>query len=120
MCIFSENSSLWTETRDEIALPEALTSHVDKLDSLYKDVVASKEAAIDSEGFCLLSAIGREQVEATHGSLIQFQTVTYAEKLVTYMGGRRGGAEQLRSLNWSKLGERAAVIFNRPPQVNFL
>ena len=93
------------------------------LDTLRNKVVAPKEAAIDSEGFRLLSAIGREQVEATHGSLIQFDTSTYAEKLITYMGGRRGaagGKEGIGPLNWVQLGDRAAQAFNKPPSNNFL
>lgn len=90
---------------------------MDSLNILYKDVVASKEAAIDSEGFRLLSAIGREQVEATQGSFIQFDTTSYAEKLVTYMGGRRGTT---KDLNWARLGDRAATVFRKPPLTNFL
>ena len=58
-----------------------------------KDVVAPREAAIDSEGFRLLSAIGREQVEATHGDLIQFDASNYAEQLVTFMEGAGGPRE---------------------------
>ena len=108
-----------TEEREDITLPDQLLKHVKNLDKLLTDVVAPKEAAVDSEGFRLISAIGREQVEATHGSLVQFDTTTYAEKLVTYMGGRRG-AEESRSLNWTRLGSRIAKTFRRPPAINFM
>ena len=109
------------ENRDDISLPLELIKHVDSLNNLYSKVVASKEAAIDSEGFRLLSAIGREQVEATQGSLIQFDTTTYAEKLVTYMGGRHGttGGE-VGHINWATLGDKAATVFRKPPVTNFL
>ena len=80
--------------------------------------MASKEAAIDSEGFRLLSAIGREQVEATQGSLIQFDMTTYAEKLVTLMGGRRDTSEG--ELDWVGHGDRSASVFRKPPVTNFL
>ncbi len=86
-----------------------------------KDVVAPREAAIDSEGFRLLSSIGREQVEARHGDLIEFEASIYAEKLVTFMGGRRGtvGGE-LGKLNWNTLGDRAERMIRIAPTTNFL
>lgn len=96
-----------------------LVQRVNQLDSLLRNVESTREAAIDSEGFRLLTAIGREQVEATHGNLIQFDTNSYAEKLVTFMGGRRGVAGA-RGLDWAKLGDRAAVAFRTPPASDFL
>ena len=84
-----------------------------------KNVVAPREAAIDAEGFRLLSSIGREQVEATHGDLIQFDASNYAEQLVTFMGGRRG-AGGVGDLNWTKLGDRAVKMFRTAPTTNFL
>ena len=93
------------------------------LNKLYKNVVATKEAAIDSEGFRLLSSIGREQVESTHGEMIQFDTAQFAEKLITFMDGRRQGYIDTKSaiqLNWERLGERSMKAFKRPPTVNFL
>ena len=104
------------ENREDITLPEKLMKQVKCLDKLMTNVVASKEAAIDAEGFRLLSTIGREQVEATHGNLIQFDSSTYAEKLITFMGGRRGTKE----LQWEDLGEKVANVFNKPPPPNFL
>ena len=100
-----------------MTLPDQLIRHVDALDTLMRDVVAPREAAIDSEGFRLLAAIGREKAEATHGQLIQFDAVNYAEQLVTFMGGRRGGAGHL---DWTKLGDRAAKMFHTAPTTNFL
>jgi len=86
--------------------------------------VATKEAAIDSEGFRLLSAIGREQVEAAHGNLIQFDNITFMEKLVTHMGGRRGGQSSADpadlNLDWEMLGDQASVAFRRAPPTNFV
>ena len=105
-----------------------MIKHVEKLNELlHPDLHASKEAAIDSEAFRLLSSIGRECVEATQGSIVQFDSATYMEKLVTFMGGRRmdgaGGRDKNLSscLDWGKLGGRAAVIFHkRPPPTNFV
>ena len=109
----------FAEHRDDITIPDELIKRVHSLDNIYADIVASKEAAIDSEAIRLLSSIGREQVETTHGELIQFDTTSYAEKLVTFMGGRRGGGENAR-LDWEKLGERAMKAFRKPPTVSFL
>ncbi len=109
------------DSRENITLPDELVRHVNKLDKyLSSDFVATKEAAIDSEGFYLLSAIGREQVEAAHGNLVQFDNVAFMEKLVTHMGGRRGhhkGNEEV-TLDWAELGKKAFSAFKRPPATN--
>lgn len=109
-CYFSGN-------REDINLPTELIEQVDKLDKLFKNVVASREAVLDSEAIRLVSAVGRERVEAVQGSFIQFDTATYAEKLVTYMGGRRGTTGEL---NWAQLGDKALTVFRKPPTSNFL
>ena len=111
---------MYSGNRDDITIPDELIKRVKSLDTIYAKVVASKEAAIDSEGIRLLSSIGREQVETTHGELIQFDTASYAEKLVTFMGGRRGADADSVHLDWVKLGERAMKAFRKPPTVNFL
>lgn len=49
---------------------------------MYKDVVSTREAAIDAEGFQLLSSIGKKQVESSVGELV-FDPVVFAEKLVS-------------------------------------
>lgn len=108
--------------RDEITLPDELIRNTHKLNQMLDRVVATREASIDSEGFRLLSAIGREQVESTHGELIRFDTIVYAEKLVTFMGGRTGGLEQSdhSHLDWARLGERALRVFKKAPTPDFL
>lgn len=106
-----------TERREEITLPDELIKQVNCLDNLKKNVVASREAVIDSEGFRVLSAIGREQVESVQGELVRFDPVVYAEKLVTYMGGRRGESD---NLDWSKLGRRSMRVFRKVPTPTFL
>lgn len=52
----------FTENRDDITIPDELIKRVDSLDTIYQNIIASREAAIDSEGIRLLSSIGREQV----------------------------------------------------------
>ena len=113
---------LLTERREEITLPDELIRQVSDLDNIFKDVVASREAVIDSEGFRILSAIGREQVDSVQGELIQFDTIVYAEKLVTYMGGRRADVDNPREaqLDWRKLGRRAMRACRRAPTPSFL
>jgi len=111
-----------TERREEITLPDELIKKVSELDNIFKDVVASREAVIDSEGFRILSAIGREQVDSVQGELIQFDTIVFAEKLVTYMGGRRADIDNPSDarLDWSKLGRRAMRAYRRAPTPTFL
>ena len=109
--------SLFTaENRENITIPENLLSQVQALDSKFRDVVSTNEAAIDARGFRLISSIGREQVESLHGDMLQFDTNKFAEKLITFMGGRRGGEQ----LDWTKLGERVSGVFNKAPVVTFL
>jgi len=45
-----------------MSVPEKLLEKLDDMNTKFQDVVATKEASIDSEGFLLLSEIGREQV----------------------------------------------------------
>lgn len=107
--------------RDDMTIPTDLVKSVKGLDNLFKKVVAPKEAAIDAEGFRLLSSIGREQVESAHGSLVEFDSASYAEKLITHMGGRHGSSGvQLGNLKWAQLGDQAAIAFHKPPTTNFL
>ena len=58
------------------------------MNEVFLDMVAPREAAIDSEGFQLLSAIGREQVESKTGDLV-FDPHLFTEKLVGGEGGMR-------------------------------
>lgn len=53
------------------------------MNNVYMDVVTPREAAIDAEGFQLLSSIGKEQVESSVGELV-FDPVVFAEKLVSH------------------------------------
>ena len=80
---------LLPEHREEITLPDELVKRVHGMNEVFLDMVAPREAAIDSEGFQLLSAIGREQVESKTGDLV-FDPHLFTEKLV---GGRGGGEE---------------------------
>ena len=96
-----------------------LTTNVQKLDSIQKEVVATKEASIEAEGFKLLSNIGQKQVEHFTGEAINFDVAVFAEKLITFMGGRREGATG-QDLDWSKLGQRALTVFKRAPTFSFM
>ena len=129
--------------RDAITLPDELLKRVDGLNELFKNVIAPREACIDSEGIRVLSAIGREQVESTQGEVVQFDTTVFAEKLVslllsspghslspphlflhqvTFMGGRRGAGDDVdfHLLKWGSLGEKASTVFRRVCTPSFL
>lgn len=128
--------------RDTITLPDELLRRVDGLNDLFRNVVAPREACIDSEGIRVLSAIGREQVESTQGEVVQFDSTVFAEKLVslpppsessssppclflhqvTFMGGRRGAGDEVdfHMLNWELLGEKASTVFRRVCTPSFL
>ena len=65
-----------------MSVPDDLVKNVKKLNSVFKDVVSTREAAIDAEGFQLLSAIGKELAETSAGELV-FDPNVFAEKLVS-------------------------------------
>ena len=52
-------------------------------DSTHFVVVASREAAIDSEHIKLLSEIARGRAQSSRGELVEFDSVVYCEKLVS-------------------------------------
>ena len=52
----------------------------------FGDIVASREAAIDSEGFHMLSAIGRELATSRAGEAV-FDPLLFTEKLVSVCVG---------------------------------
>lgn len=62
-------------------MPDEFVKHVKEMNTVYRDIVAPREAALDAEGFKLLSTIGREQAEASAGELV-FDPLVFCEKLV--------------------------------------
>ncbi len=107
-----------SERREEITLPDELLKQLQKSDDLFKNIVSSREAALDSETLRTISEIAREQVETTTSEVINFDSVAFAERLVTCMGGRRG-AEPSR-LDWVGLGITARRAFKTAPSPSFV
>lgn len=105
--------------RDDITIPEELLKRLKKGDSLYEQVVSTREAVLDSENFKTLSEIACHQSENARGELIKFDPILFREKLITYMGGRSRDTLSLQNLDWHVLGERALKAFKSTPCVNF-
>ena len=63
-------------------MPDDLVRHIHRINSVFERVVSTREAAIDAEGFLLLSSIGKEQAESSAGELV-FDPVIFSEKLVS-------------------------------------
>lgn len=55
--------------------------------ALLQGVVLTREAALDSASYRNLSTIGRAQVVASQGELVQFDTGEYIERLVSVQVG---------------------------------
>lgn len=109
------------ERREEITIPEELLKQLKKSDKLFPGIVSSREAALDSENIRVISEIAREQVETTTAEVINFDSVAFAEKLVTRMGGRRAGEQSnLTRLDWMGLGMSARRAFKTAPSPSFL
>ena len=80
--LFTSRFSPLLEHREEITLPDELLRRVKSINKIFKKVEAPREAAIDAEGFQLLSAIAKEQVESCAGELV-FDPIIFTEKLVS-------------------------------------
>ncbi len=105
-----------SERREEITLPDELLDVLKKSDDLFADIRSSREAVLDAETLRTISEYARQQVDTTTTEVINFDSVAFAEKLVTSMGGRR----QTERLDWVGLGGRARKAFKTAPSPSFL
>jgi hypothetical protein len=103
--------------QDEIEMPDEFISKLDEENKLYKKVVSSREAVLDSECFKLLSKIACYHSQSSRGELIHFNPSVYGEKLLTYMGGQ---LDEASTLDWCKLGTTFLRCFRVAPSGQFL
>ncbi|XP_028391217.1 non-structural maintenance of chromosomes element 4 homolog A-like [Dendronephthya gigantea] len=129
-----EYRQLITDTeqkRDEHVLPESdgLNQVLDEGNELFKKVRRTREAALDAQLLVLVSNLGYERAQHLQTGIVTFEPRTFAEKLITFMGGRRvdesdeeGNAEDVRleSLHWNTIGQIAEKSFRRTAAIEFM
>lgn len=122
------------QNRHEFVQPDSTGLHraLSKCDELFPKVRRTREAALDSQFLVLVSDLGREQVQHLQTGIVTFEPHTFAEKLITFLGGRHVGGEtdgeeegetqhkRLDSLNWEKMGKIAINSLRRTPTVEFM
>lgn len=120
------------QNRHELVQPESTGLHqaLKKCGELFPKVRRTREAALDSQFLVLVSNLGREQAQHLQTGIVTFEPRTFAEKLITFMGGRHVGEEadeesenQLRRLeagDWAKLENAVANSWRRTPTIEFM
>lgn len=126
------------KNRHDFIKPESTGLHqaLDKADNLFKGVRLTREAVLDSHFLVLASNLGSQQAQQLQTHLVTFDSDTFVQKLITFMGGRNiadvsrddDEDEDMPSrsrrppprLDWKKLGQKASVAFRRTPNVDFM
>ncbi|XP_019615521.1 PREDICTED: EP300-interacting inhibitor of differentiation 3-like [Branchiostoma belcheri] len=127
-----------TENRLDLIKPESkgLNDMLNKANGLFKNVKMTREAALDSQFLVLASTLGSQKANQLHTDFVTFEPHVFADKLLSFMTGRRAipedpeededEEEERRSVvrvptaGWEKLGEEARRHFNRAPAFHFL
>lgn len=105
------------EKRSELVRPEStgLLETLQEMNLLFSRVRNPREAVYDSHVLKLTSELGQEQAANLQTNMTVFDRSIFAEKLVTFMDGRRRGSqrEEVKAeLDWAKLGKYATSMFN--------
>lgn len=120
------------QKRDEYVQPDSDGLHqvLGEGNALFKKVRRTREAALDAQFLVLVSNLGFEQAQHLQTGIVTFEPRTFAEKLITFMGGRcvedetdeEGNPQDVRleSLDWKKIGKIAANSFRRTAAVEFM
>ena len=120
------------QKRDEYVQPDSDGLHgvLGAGNELFKKVRRTREAALDAQFLVLVSNLGSEQAQHLQTGIITFEPRTFAEKLITFMGGRcvtdetdeEGNQQDVRleSLDWKKVGKIAAHSLRRTAAIEFM
>ncbi|KFP29769.1 Non-structural maintenance of chromosomes element 4 A, partial [Colius striatus] len=109
-----------------------LTEALEEANKLFSGVSCAREAALDAQFLVLASNLGKEKANELHSEMTTFDSVAFAEDLLTFMGinrieidendsdseGASGG--YLPTSAWQKLGEEAEKYFRRAPSFHYM
>ncbi|XP_061220179.1 non-structural maintenance of chromosomes element 4 homolog A [Neopsephotus bourkii] len=107
-----------------------LTEALEEANKLFSGVSSAREAALDAQFLVLASNLGKEKANELHSEMTTFDSLVFAEDLLTFMGINRIEAEEnddsesisgyLPSDAWHKLGEEAEKYFRRAPSFHYM
>ncbi|XP_009988278.1 PREDICTED: non-structural maintenance of chromosomes element 4 homolog A-like, partial [Tauraco erythrolophus] len=109
-----------------------LTEALEEANKLFSGVSCAREAALDAQFLVLASNLGKEKANELHSEMTAFDSVAFAEDLLTFMGINRIEVEEnssdsegisggyLPSNAWHKLGEEAEKYFRRAPTFHYM
>ncbi|XP_065528479.1 non-structural maintenance of chromosomes element 4 homolog A [Lathamus discolor] len=108
-----------------------LTEALEEANKLFSGVFTAREAALDAQFLVLASNLGKEKANELHSEMTTFDSLVFAEDLLTFMGINRIEAEEndndsesisgyLPSDAWHKLGEETEKYFRRAPSFHYM
>ncbi|XP_005154650.4 non-structural maintenance of chromosomes element 4 homolog A [Melopsittacus undulatus] len=107
-----------------------LTEALEEANKLFSGVSSAREAALDAQFLVLASNLGKEKANELHSEMTTFDSLVFAEDLLTFMGINRVEAEEnddsesisgyLPSDAWYKLGEETEKYFKRAPSFHYM
>ncbi|XP_057273308.1 non-structural maintenance of chromosomes element 4 homolog A [Pezoporus wallicus] len=108
-----------------------LTEALEEANKLFSGVSSAREAALDAQFLVLASNLGKEKANELHCEMTTFDSLVFAEDLLTFMGINRIEAEEndndsesisgyLPSDAWHKLGEETEKYFRRAPSFHYM
>ncbi|XP_035747441.1 non-structural maintenance of chromosomes element 4 homolog A, partial [Egretta garzetta] len=109
-----------------------LTEALEEANKLFSGVSRAREAALDAQFLVLASNLGKEKANELHSEMTAFDSLAFAEDLLTFMGINRIEVEEndsdsegisggyLPSNAWQKLGEETEKYFRRAPSFHYM
>ncbi|NXX22306.1 NSE4A protein, partial [Podargus strigoides] len=122
------------ENREDMLSPKSnrLTEALEEANKLFSGVLCAREAALDAQFLVLASNLGKEKASELHSEMTAFDSLMFAEDLLTFMGLNRIEVEEngsdsegissgyLPSNAWHKLGEETEKYFRRAPSFHYM
>ncbi|NXP80156.1 NSE4A protein, partial [Ramphastos sulfuratus] len=109
-----------------------LTEALEEANKLFSGVSRAREAALDAQFLVLASNLGKEKASELHSEMTAFDSLVFAEDLLTFMGINRieGEGDDSDSEDasggflphnaWHKLGAEAEKYFRRAPCFHYM
>ncbi|KAK2530684.1 non-structural maintenance of chromosomes element 4 homolog A [Columba livia] len=109
-----------------------LTEALEEANKLFSGVSCAREAALDAQFLVLASNLGKEKANELHSEMTAFDSLAFAEDLLTFMGINRIEVDEndsdsegisggyLPSNAWHKLGEETEKYFRRAPSFHYM
>ncbi|NXH19885.1 NSE4A protein, partial [Bucco capensis] len=120
------------ENRENILSSKSnrLTEALEEANKLFSGVSGAREAALDAQFLVLASNLGKEKANELHSEMTAFDSLAFAEDLLTLMGINRIEVDDddsegipdgyLPSNAWHKLGQESEKYFRRAPSFHYM